>query len=114
MLFSYKIFTFSQPFSQIPNKFYNRKFQYIQLTKQKSISSIHSQAELGQTKREGGRKSERLREREIDPEKDGDRVNKIGLQQPRRSSTAATRLVLGGSGIVEGGFKRSVSLATWE
>ena len=70
---------FSQPLSQLPNKFYNRKFQCIQLTKQKSISSIHSQAKLGQTKREGGRKSERLREREIDQERDGDRVNKIGL-----------------------------------
>ena len=57
------------------NKFYNRKFQYIQLTKQKSISSLHSQAELGQTERERGRNSERLRER------DGDRVNKIGLQR---------------------------------
>ena len=55
-----------------------------------------------------------MREREIDREKDGDRVDKIGLQQPRRSSTAATRSVLGGSGIVEGGFERSVSLATWE
>ena len=110
----YWFLTFSQLFSQLPNKFYNRKYQYIQLTKQKSISSIHSQAELGQTKREGGRKSERLREREIDREKDGDRVDKIGLQQPRRSSTAATRSVLGGSGIVKGGFEKSVSLATWE
>ena len=55
-----------------------------------------------------------MREREIYREKDGDRVNKIGLQQPRRSSTAATRLVLGGSGIVEGRFERSVSLAAWE
>ena len=79
MLFSTSFSHFFQPFSQIPNKFYNRKFQYIQLTKQKSISSIHSQAELDQTEREGGRKSERLREREIDWERDGDRVNKIGL-----------------------------------
>ena len=55
-----------------------------------------------------------MREREIDREKDGDQVNKIGLQQSRRSSTAATRLVLGGLGIVEGRFERSVSLAAWE
>ena len=35
MLFSYKIFIFSQPFSQHPNKFYYRKFQNIHLTKPK-------------------------------------------------------------------------------
>ena len=110
MLFSYKIFTFFQPFSQLPNKFYNRKFQYIKLTKQKSIRSIQSQAELGQTEREGGRKNERFREREIDQERDGDRVNKIGLQRQRRSSVVATRSVLGGLGIVEGGFELNVLL----
>ena len=47
------------------------------------MSSFHSQAVLSQTEREGGRKSERLREREIDWERDGDRVNKIGLQRQR-------------------------------
>ena len=36
MLFSYYFFTFSHLFSQLPNKFYNRKFQYITLKKQKS------------------------------------------------------------------------------
>ena len=64
-----------------------------------------------------------MREREIDRERDGDQVNEIGLQQWRRSSATATRsvlsglrtrLVLGGLGIVGRGFKRSVSLATWE
>ena len=35
MLFSYKFFTFSQPFSQHPNKFYYRKFQNIHLTQPK-------------------------------------------------------------------------------
>ena len=55
-----------------------------------------------------------MREREIDWERDGDRVNKIGLQRRRRSSVAATRSVLGGSGIVEGGFKLNVSPAAWE
>ena len=114
MLFSYKIFTFFPSFSQLPNKFYNRKFQYIKLTKQKSIRSIHSQAELGQTEREGGRKNERLREREIDQERDGDWVNKIDLQRQRRSSMAAMRSILGGSGIIEGGFELSVSPAAWE
>ena len=36
ILFSYYFLTFSHPFSQLPNKFYNRKFQYINLKKQKS------------------------------------------------------------------------------
>ena len=36
MLFSYYFLTFSHPFSQLPNKFYNRKFQSINLKKQKS------------------------------------------------------------------------------
>ena len=35
MSFSYKCFTFSQPFSQFPNKFYNRKFQNTHLTQPK-------------------------------------------------------------------------------
>ena len=34
--FFYYFLTFSHPFSQLPNKFYNRKFQYINLKKQKS------------------------------------------------------------------------------
>ena len=55
-----------------------------------------------------------MREREIDRERDGDWVNKNGLLQRRRSSMAATRSVLGGSSIVEGGYKRSVSLVAWE
>ena len=33
MLFSYKFFTFSQSFSQHPNKFYYKKFLNIHLTK---------------------------------------------------------------------------------
>ena len=81
----YWFLTFSQLFSQLPNKFYNRKYQYIQLTKQKSISSIHSQAELGQIEREGGRKSERLRKREID------RVNEISLGWWQRERDARLR-----------------------
>ena len=35
MLFSYNFFTFSQPFSQLPYKFYNRKIQNIHLTQPK-------------------------------------------------------------------------------
>ena len=36
MLFSNYFLIFSHQFSQLPNKFYNRKFQYINLKKQKS------------------------------------------------------------------------------
>ena len=66
MLFSYKIFTFSQPFSQLLNKFYNRKFQNIYLTQPKIKIKTFFVHKLG----EGGRKSERLREREIDRERE--------------------------------------------
>ena len=37
MQFFYQFLTFSQQFFQLPNKFYNRKFQYINLKKQKLI-----------------------------------------------------------------------------
>ena len=58
MLFSYYLLTFSQ----LPNKFYNRKFQYINLKKQKSKQ--HQSVKL----REGGRESDqkwRKRERSV-------------------------------------------------
>ena len=73
------IFYYFLTFSQLPNKFYNRKFQYIQFTNKYPLAPfVHK---LNSIKlREGGRKSERLREREIDRERDGDRVNEIYLQ----------------------------------
>ena len=66
MLFSYKFFTFSQ----LPNKFYNRKFQNIHLTqpKIKIKTFIHNIYMIYSMR--GGRKSERLREREIDWERE--------------------------------------------
>ena len=61
MLFSYKFFTFSQH----SNKFYNRKFQNIHLTQPKiKIKHLHDRSVRG------GRKSERLKEREIDRERE--------------------------------------------
>ena len=79
MLFSYKIFTFSQPFFQLLNKFYNKKFQNIHLTQ----PNIKIKTFLFTNSVRGGRKSERLREREIDWERDGDWINEIGLQWRR-------------------------------
>ena len=64
MLFFYKFFTFSQPFSQLPNKFYIRKFQNIHLTQPKIKIKIYSQHIHDIFVGEGARKSERLRERE--------------------------------------------------
>ena len=56
---------FSQPLSQLPNKFYNRKFQYINLKKQKS-KQYHSLNSNNSVKlREGSRESDqKLRERD--------------------------------------------------
>ena len=74
MLFSYKFFTFSHLFSQLPNKFYNRKFQNIHLTqpKIKIKTFIHNIYMIYSVR--GGRKSERLRERERSEwMEDGDR-----------------------------------------
>ena len=45
ILFSYKIFTFSQPFSQQPNKFYYRKFQNIHLTTKNQNKNINQEEE---------------------------------------------------------------------
>ena len=66
MLFSYKCFTFSQ----FPNKFHNRKFQNIHLTQPKIKIKlfIHNIYMIYSVR--GGRKSERLREREIDRERE--------------------------------------------
>ena len=65
---------FSQPLSQLPNKFYNKKFQYINLKKTKIKTTpfvkLHNSVKL----REGGRKSDqKLRERERSIEKERDR-----------------------------------------
>ena len=62
MLFFYKIFTFSQ----LPNKFYIKKFQNIHLTQTKIKIKTYSQHIHDISVGEGARKSERLREREID------------------------------------------------
>ena len=68
MLFSYKFFTFSQPFSQLPNKFYIKK-----------STTTHTPPQQQQQKSEiKERKIKRLREREIDRERE------IGLQRRRR------------------------------
>ena len=77
MLFSYKIFTFSQ----LPNKFYNRKFQNIHLTQSKI--KIKTFLLLNPT-----RKSERWREREIDRER----------EDQSGSRTVAARSAIGGGG----------------
>ena len=61
ILFSYKFFSFSQLFFQLPNKFYNRKFQNtLNTTKNQNKNIFYSQTRSVR----GGRKSERLRERE--------------------------------------------------
>ena len=52
MLFSYKFFTFSQLFSQHPNKFYYRKFQNIHLTKNQNKNI---EQEEGRVRLEGER-----------------------------------------------------------
>ena len=72
ILFFYWILTFSQPFSQLPNKFHNRKFQYINLkeTKIKTKQNKNQNKAFVKLKnsvkwREGGRENDRqLRERE--------------------------------------------------
>ena len=64
--------TFSHPFSQLPNHFYNRKFQYINLkqTKIKTKPNKNQNKTFPQftnsvKRREGGRESDRqVRERE--------------------------------------------------
>ena len=67
MLFFYIFFTFSQ----LPNKFYNRKFQYINLKetkiKIKSFIKLLNSVKL----REGGKKSERLRGKERGRSREG-------------------------------------------
>ena len=60
ILFSYKIFTFSQ----FPNKFYIKKFQNIHLTQPKIKIKTYSEHIHDISVGEGVRKSERLRERE--------------------------------------------------
>ena len=60
ILFSYKIFTFSQ----LPNKFYIKKFQNIHLTQPKIKIKTYSEHIHDISVGEGVRKSERLRERE--------------------------------------------------
>ena len=63
ILFSYQFFTFSQPFSQLQNKFRNRKFQYINLNKNQNKTFVKLKNSVKW--REGGRASDRqLRERE--------------------------------------------------
>ena len=80
MLFSYYLLTFSQ----LPNKFYNRKFQYINLKKQKSKQ--HHSVKL----REGGRESDqKWRERE---------------RSVMGNDNRATRSVMGNDGADEIGF----------
>ena len=64
MLFSYKIFTFSQ----LPNKFHYRKFQYINLKQTKPNKNQNEKfvnTKISVKRREGGRESDRqVRERE--------------------------------------------------
>ena len=84
ILIFYKLFTFSQ----LPNKFYNRKFQYINLEKQNSkqktiLSNTVSSVKL----REGGRKSEWLRKKERQIEKE---IKAIGHGWVDLKATAAT------------------------
>ena len=71
MLFSYKFFTFSQ----LPNKFHNRKFQYINLKRNKNQNKTFVKLKNLVKRREGGRESDRqLRERERQIEKERDRA----------------------------------------
>ena len=59
MQFSYKCFIFSQPFSQLPIKFYNRKFQNTHLAQPKiKIKQFIHNIYIIYSVREG-RKSER-------------------------------------------------------
>ena len=60
ILFSYKFFTFSQ----LPNKFYIKKFQNIHLTQPKIKIKTYSEHIHDISVGEGVTKSERLRERE--------------------------------------------------
>ena len=57
MLFSYQFFTFSHPFSQLQNKFRNRKFQYINLNKNQNKTFVKLKNSVKW--REGGRASDR-------------------------------------------------------
>ena len=70
MLFSYKFFTFSQSFSQLPTNFITEDFKIYTLTqpKIKIKAFIHNIYMIYSVR--GGRKSDKLREREIDPERE--------------------------------------------
>ena len=76
MLFFYKIFTFSQ----LPNKFYIKKFQNIHLTQSKIKIKTYSKHIHDIFVGEGARKSERLRERERSEwmEDDDDQIRWVG------------------------------------
>ena len=62
LLFSYIFFTFSQPFSQLPNKFYNRKFQNIHFNTTKNQNKNIEQEEE-RVRSEGQRVTDRGKER---------------------------------------------------
>ena len=69
MLFSYKFFTFSQLFSQHPNKFYYRKIQNIHLTqpkiKIKTLSKRKKEWDWREKERQIEGKRDRSGKREI-------------------------------------------------
>ena len=93
MLFSYYFLTFSYPFSQLPNKFYNRKFQYINLKKQKS-KQHHS---LNSTIRLNWEREEERVIKNGGKGRDRSWVTTIGQLDQSWVTMALMRSVLGGS-----------------
>ena len=87
ILFSYKIFTFSQSFSQHPNKFYYKNFNIYTLKKQKSAqnNSLNFIQIWSNWEREEERVIENFRERETTTRPRRDRDDEIiGAMRSRR------------------------------
>ena len=99
MLFSYYFLTFSQ----LPNKFYNRKFQSINLKKQKSKQHHLLNSTIRSKLREGERESDqkwRERERSVWVMGNDERATRSVMGNDKR----ATRSVRGNDDADEIGF----------
>ena len=105
MLLSYKFYTFSQPFSQLPNKFYGRKFQNIHLTQPKIKIKTYFIHKLGER---------RKKEWEIEGKRD--RLGKRGSKW--MEAAVAKSAISGGSQIGQcvgepGGARPAVDCQDW-
>ena len=106
----YQFLTFSQPFSQLPNKFHNRKFQYINLKQTKiktkpikNQNKTYVNTKNSVKRREGGRESDRQvreRERQIKKERDRAWVGHVDRSSWRRDRSTWMWIDLVGAGVL--------------